>query len=80
MLLLRFTKKKFIYNREVNQNAKKTESDSWDLSRLKTIFKSLEEKVDSGRMTIREAAIELHKAGWTTYIDIEETKRLINYD
>ena len=64
----------------MNQKTKKKESDNWDLSRLKTIFKSLEEKVDSGKMTIREAAIELYKAGWTPSIDVKETKRLINYD
>lgn len=45
--------------------------------RVKNILNSLEEKVDSGKITIREAAIELHKAGWTPYIDIDVTKRLL---
>lgn len=44
---------------------------------LKTIFESLEEKVKNGEITIREAAIALHKAGWTNYIDIEITKKLL---
>ena len=48
-----------------------------DLERVKTILVSLEEKVDSGKITIREAAIELHKAGWTNFIDIDATKRLL---
>lgn len=44
---------------------------------LKTIFESLKEKVENGDITIREAAISLHKAGWTNYIDIETTKKLL---
>lgn len=45
---------------------------------LKTIFESTKEKVESGKITIREAAIILHKAGWTNFIDIDETKKLLN--
>lgn len=43
--------------------------------RIKNILNSLEEKIESGNMTIREAAIELHKAGWINYIDIDTTKK-----
>ena len=39
--------------------------------RIKNILNSLEEKIESGNITIREAAIELHKAGWINYIDID---------
>lgn len=46
--------------------------------RVKTIFESVGEKVESGKITIREAAIILHKAGWTNYIDIDTTKELLN--
>ncbi|WP_167332566.1 hypothetical protein [Bacteroides timonensis] len=45
--------------------------------RVKTIFESVGEKVESGKITIREAAIILHKAGWTNYIDIDITKKLL---
>lgn len=45
--------------------------------RGKTIFESVGEKVESGKITIREAAIILHKAGWTNYIDIDTTKELL---
>ena len=38
--------------------------------RIKNILNSLEEKIESGNITIREAAIELHKAGWINYIVI----------
>lgn len=55
-----------------------TKNDTWgDLGRVKTILVSLEEEVKSGKITIREAAIELHKAGWTNYIDIDTTKSLL---
>ncbi len=45
--------------------------------RIKNILNSLEEKNESGNITIREAAIELHKAGWINYIDIDTTKKLL---
>ena len=51
-----------------------------DLGRVTTILESLEEKVESGKITIREAAIELHKAGWTNYIDIDTTKELLSFN
>lgn len=49
----------------------------WDLERVKTIFESVGEEVESGKITIREAAIILHKAGWTNYINIDATKELL---
>lgn len=63
----------------MNQKAKDCikSNTPWDLGRVKTILESLEEKVESGKITIREAAIELHKAGWTNYIDIATTKTLL---
>lgn len=45
--------------------------------RVKNILNSLEEKIESGKITIREAAIELYKAGWTNYLDIDTTKKLL---
>ena len=63
----------------MNQEEKDYDNDTWgDLERVKTILVSLEEEVESGKITIREAAIELHKAGWTNFIDIDVTKRLLS--
>ena len=44
---------------------------------MKCILESLREKVENEEMTIREAAIELHKAGWTNIIDIDATQELL---
>lgn len=44
---------------------------------MKTILQSLKEKVEGGNITLREAAIRLHKAGWTNFIDEETTRRLL---
>lgn len=44
---------------------------------LKTILESLKEEVENEEITIEEAAIELHEAGWSNFIDIEKTKRLL---
>lgn len=44
---------------------------------MKTILQSLKEKVEGGKMTIREAAIRLHESGWTNFIDEETTRRLL---
>ena len=44
----------------------------------KNVLKRTKEKVESGKITIREAAIIIHKAGWTNYIDIDKTKKLLN--
>jgi hypothetical protein len=45
--------------------------------KIKNILDSLSEKVESGKITLKEAAIELHKAGWINFVDIESTKRLL---
>lgn len=44
---------------------------------IKTILESLKEDVDSGKISIREAAVELHKAGWTNFIDTDATRSLL---
>lgn len=44
---------------------------------MRNILQSLKEKVDSGKITIREAAIKLHESGWTNFIDEETTRRLL---
>lgn len=44
---------------------------------MRTILQSLKENVEGGKMTLREAAIRLHEAGWTSFIDEETTKRLL---
>ena len=45
--------------------------------KLKSILESLADRVAACEITIEEAAAELCKAGWTNYIDIEYTKRLL---
>lgn len=45
--------------------------------RIKIITESLSDKVRSGKMTLREAAVKLYNAGWTNYIDIESTRKLL---
>lgn len=42
---------------------------------IKNILESLREKV--GKITLSEAAKRLYNAGWTNFIDIEATKRLL---
>ena len=37
---------------------------------MRSILESLRDKVENGSITIREAALALHKAGWTNFIDI----------
>lgn len=44
---------------------------------VKTILESLKEDVENGKISIREAAVELHKAGWTNFIDIDATRELL---
>lgn len=44
---------------------------------MKNILQSLKEKVASGNITLREAAIKLHQSGWTNFIDEETTKKLL---
>ena len=44
---------------------------------MKTILQSLKEKVEGEKMPLREAAIRLHEAGWTNFIDEETTRRLL---
>lgn len=41
----------------------------------KNIYDSLSEQLESGKITLREAAIKLHKAGVTPFIDEEYTKK-----
>lgn len=44
---------------------------------MRNILQSLKEKVDGGKITLREAAIKLHESGWTNFIDEETTRRLL---
>lgn len=45
--------------------------------KVRTILESLKEEVENGKISLREAAVELHKAGWTNFIDIDATKNLL---
>ena len=42
---------------------------------MENVLESLKESVKSGKITIREAAIKPHKAGWTGFIDVDKTKQ-----
>ena len=44
---------------------------------MRIILQSLKENVEGGKMTLREAAIRLHEAGLTNFIDEETTRRLL---
>nr|DAG34396.1 MAG TPA: hypothetical protein [Caudoviricetes sp.] len=44
---------------------------------MRNILQSLKEKVDGGKITLREAAIKLHESGWTNFVDEETTRRLL---
>ena len=45
--------------------------------KIKNILESLKEEVENGKVSLREAAVELHKAGWTNFIDIDATSNLL---
>ena len=45
---------------------------------LKSILDSLHDDVAAGVLTLEEAAEELCQANWTSFIDIERTKELLN--
>ena len=45
--------------------------------KIKNILESLKEEVENGKVSLREAAVELHKAGWTNFIDIDATRNLL---
>lgn len=44
---------------------------------MDSILVSLSKKLKAKKITIREAAIVLHKAGWTNFIDEDKTKKLL---
>lgn len=43
---------------------------------IPTILESLAKDIENGG-TWEEAAGELHKAGWSPYVDVEQAKRLV---
>lgn len=47
---------------------------------MKNVLESLKESVKSGKITIREAAIKLHKAGWTSFVDVDKRNNYLNYE
>ena len=44
---------------------------------IKNILDSLRVDVLAGRLTLREAAVELCRAGWTNFVDEETARRLL---
>ena len=47
---------------------------------IPNILESLKADVESGEITLREAAEELYKAGWMNFVDEEKAKRLLRLD
>lgn len=45
---------------------------------IKNIFDSLRDDVLSGKMTLKEAAVEIYESGCTNFIDEEATRRLLH--
>ena len=48
-----------------------------DAFEIPTILESLKADVDAGKITLHDAAIELCKAGWLNFVDIESTRELL---
>lgn len=46
-------------------------------NKLKSILESLRDDVVAGKMTIKEATVELYNHGWMAFHDEEKTKRLL---
>lgn len=44
---------------------------------IKNILGSLRDDVLSGKLTLHEAAEELHESGWTNFIDEDAARRLL---
>lgn len=44
---------------------------------LPTIHESLANEVVAGKITMEEAARELHQANWTPYYDLKRTQKLL---
>ena len=44
---------------------------------IPTIHESLARKIKSGEMTLEDAALELHVAGWTNFVDLEYARESI---
>lgn len=44
---------------------------------IKNILDSLRVDVLAGRLTLREAAVELCRAGWMNFVDEETARRLL---
>lgn len=45
---------------------------------IKNIFDSLRDDVLTGKMTLKEAAVELYRSGCTNFIDEEATRRRLH--
>lgn len=45
---------------------------------MKNILQSLNDDLDSEKITLHDAAVALHKAGFINFIDEEDTRKLLN--
>lgn len=61
----------------VDGEDKKTRGEGHFMLPIKNILDSLRVDVLAGRLTLREAAVELCRAGWTNFVDEETARRLL---
>jgi hypothetical protein len=45
---------------------------------IPNIHDSIKTDFESGKITLKEAALELHKAGWTNHINLEYARKVLN--
>ena len=48
------------------------------MKKIETVDVYLLNQLESGEITIEDAAREFCRCGWTNFVDIEATKRLLN--
>jgi len=57
------------------EHATQKDRDMYNPENVPTIDESLRRDVLNGKITLYEAAVELHVSGWKPYIDVEWAKR-----
>ena len=48
------------------------------MKKIETVNVSLLHKLERGEISLKDAARELCRCGWTNFVDIEATKRYLN--
>ena len=65
-----------IYNTECSTEVNESTDDDWDYQ-IDTADVSILKNVKSGKMSLKDAAREFHKLGWTNFVDVDATKRIL---